>query len=166
VSGERATVATPNGGGTRRTLLTVVGALIVVVSLVGLGVQAVRGDRTVGAQRRSTAVRDASLDDAYYHCIDVQTRSLVSPGQPVVIAAADLQDFVTLLKGAGSWITFADPVGRAEAKLSLRNGVHASGACLGTVVVARYPAPGGGTTVRVGTGASVAGDGPPPPPPL
>jgi hypothetical protein len=136
------------------------------VSLVGLGVQAVRGDRTVGVQRQAATVRDADLDDAFYHCIDVQTRSLVAPGQPVAFATADLADFVTLLKGAGSWITIADPVSQAVAELSLRNGVHAPGACLGTVVVARYPAPGGGTTVRVGTGSSVPGGGPPPPPPL
>lgn len=145
--------------------MTVVSAAIVLVSVVGLGIQAVRGDRTVGAQRAPTTVHDAALDDAFYHCIGVQTRSLVAPGQPVVIAAADLQDFVTLLKGAGSWITFADPTSHLV-RLSLRNGAGAPGTCLGTVVVARYPAPHGGWTVRVGTGASVAGNGPPPPPPL
>ena len=90
--------------------MTVVGAVIVLVSLVGLGVQAVRGDPTVGVQRQAATVRDADLDDAFYHCIDVQTRSLVAPGQPVAFATADLADFVTLLKGAGSWITIADPV--------------------------------------------------------
>jgi hypothetical protein len=96
----------------------------------------------------------------------VQTHSLVSPGQPVLLDPSNLADFITLLKGVGSWVRIADPPSRAVATLSLRDDVPGSGACLGTQVVARYPGRRGGSTVRVGTGASVAGHGPPPAPPL
>jgi hypothetical protein len=144
----------------------VVGVVIAAVAVVALGVQAVRGNRTVAVQRSAHTEYNAHLDDAFYNCIDVQTHSLVAPGQSVTIDAASLSDFVTLLKGAGSWISFADPPTHAAVKLSLQNHVHGPGACLGTVVVARYAQPHAGPAVRRGSGASVAGMGPVPATPL
>lgn len=136
-----------------------------VVAVAALVSQAIRGNRTVGAQRTALVERDAAVDNAFYHCIDVQARSLVSPGQPAELVD-NLADLVTLIKGVGSWVTVADPPSRAVAQLSLRDGVPGKGACLGTVVVARFPGPGHSFTERVGTGASVPGTGPPPAPPL
>jgi hypothetical protein len=137
-------------------------ALVAVVALTG---QAVRGNRTVGVQRTAVVERDAALDDAFYHCLDVQARSLVRPGEPLELRD-DLAHLVTLIKAVGSWVTIADPASSAVAQLSLRDSVKDKGACLGTVVVARFPGPGHSFTERVGTGASVPGTGPPPAPPL
>jgi hypothetical protein len=144
----------------------VVGVVVLVVATAGMVVQAYRGNATAAVQLQPKTVSDAALDNAFYRCLDVQTRSLVSPGEPVVLAPGNLADFITLLKGVGSWVTIADPPSSAVAQLSLRDHVHRAGACLGTQVTARYPTPQGGFTVRVGTGASVPGQGPPPAPPL
>ena len=54
---------------------------------------------------------------------------------------ASLGDLVTLLKGAGSWVTIADPASTAVVRLSLRDDVTGDRACLGTVVVATYAKP-------------------------
>jgi len=137
-------------------------AVVAVGALVG---QAVRGNRTVGAQLATTTVHDAHVDNAFYRCLDVQTRSLVSPGQTVAFGAGDLGDLVTLLKAVGSWVTVSDQPGRASVELSLRT-MTGAGTCLGTVVVARTRGPGGRVTVRMGTGDQVNGHGPPPAPPL
>jgi hypothetical protein len=137
----------------------------VVVAILGLSVQAVRGNRTVGVQRSAHTIHDAALDDAFYHCIEVQARSLIAPGQTVQLRD-DLGDLVTLIKGIGSWVTFADPPSSAAVQISLRNDVSGGGACLGTVVIASYAHPKDGVRTRVGTGSSVAGKGPPPAPPL
>jgi hypothetical protein len=136
-----------------------------VVAVVALTGQAVRGNRTVGLQRTAVVERDAALDNAFYHCLDVQARSLVRPGEPVELSN-DLADLVTLIKAVGSWVTVADPPSSAVAQLSLRNGLTGKGACLGTVVVARISGPGHSFIEHVGTGASVPGNGPPPAPPL
>ncbi len=146
-------------------LVVATGVVVAVVALVGLAGQAVRGNRTVGVQVASHTVHDARLDDAFYQCLDVQAHSLVTPGQPVELVD-DLADLITLLKAVGSWVTIADHPASAVARLSLQDGVSGGGACLGTVVVARVPGPGGTTRVRVGTGAAVPGHGPPPAPPL
>lgn len=145
--------------------MVAVAIIVVVVAVVAMTGQAVRGNRTVGIQRTAAVERNATLDNAFYHCLDVQARSLVSPGQPVELVN-DLADMVTLLKVVGSWVTVADPASSAVAQLSLRDNVKGKGACLGTVVVARFPGPGHSFTERVGTGASVPGNGPPPAPPL
>ena len=146
--------------------MTVVGAVVAVVALVALAGQAVRGDRTVGVQLATGTVHDATVDDAFYACIDTQAHSLVRPGQTVTISTDNLADVVTMIKGFGSWVTVADPASRADVVLTLHDGVPGPGTCLGTEVVATTRGPGGRTTVRVGTGAEVPGQGPPPAPPL
>lgn len=145
-----------------------VGSGIVLVALAGLTVQAARGNRTVSVQRDAHTIHDAALDNAFYHCIDVQAHSLVSPGEPVSLptALSDLGDVVTLLKGVGSWVTFANPPSSAGVRLSLRDNVAGAGTCLGTEVIATYPKAHHKVTVRIGSGSSVAGKGPPPAPPL
>jgi hypothetical protein len=150
----------------RTVAVTVVSALVVVVALLALVGQAVRGDRTVAAQLSARAVRDASVDDAFYRCIDVQARSLVRSGQTVALSTDNLADVVTMIKGFGSWVTVADPASRADVVLTLRDGPAGPGTCLGTRVVATSVGPGGTTVVRLGTGDQVPGRGPPPAPPL
>jgi hypothetical protein len=151
-------------------LVVVVGLAVAAVAVTGLTVQAVRGNGKVAVQRDARTIHDASLDNAFYHCLDVQTHSLVAPGEPVSLTAAptlsDLGNLVTLVKAVGSWVAFADPPSDAAVRLSLRDGVSGGGTCLGTVVVATYPHPRHGVRVRVGTGSSVPGHGPPPAPPL
>ena len=146
--------------------MTVVGCIVVAVALVALVGQAVRGNRTVGVQLQAGTVHDASVDDAFYRCIDIQAHSLVSPGRTVTLSTHNLADVVTMIKGFGSWVTVAGTASHADVVLTLRDGVHGPGACLGTQVVATSRAPGGRTVVRVGTGAQVRGQGPPPAPPL
>ena len=147
-------------------LVPVVGALVVAVALVTLAGQATRGTRVVDAQLATGAVRAAAVDDAFYACIDTQAHSVVRPGQTVTLSSGNLADVITMIKGFGSWVTVADPASRADVVLSLHNGPAAVGTCLGTTVVATSRGPDGHTTVRVGTGAQVAGQGPPPAPPL
>ena len=160
------TAAKPSRRPVRTVLVTVVSTLIVVVSLVALVGQAVRGSRTVDAQLATHAVQDATVDDAFYACIDTQAHSLVGPGQTVALGGDNLADVVTMLKGFGAWVTVADPASGADVVLTLHDGPGAPGTCLGTRVVATYRGPDGRTTVRLGTGAQVAGQGPPPAPPL
>jgi hypothetical protein len=150
----------------RTALVTVAGALVAAVALVTLAGQAVRGNRTVDAQLAAGTVHDATLDDAFYACIDTQAHSLVHPGQTVTLSPGNLADVVTMIKGFGAWVTVADPASAADVVLALHDGPGAPGTCLGTTVVATYRGPDGRTTVRVGSGAQVAGQGPPPAPPL
>ena len=147
-------------------LVTVVCALVAATALVSLVGQAVRGNRTVDAQLASRSVHDASVDNEFYSCIDVQARSLVAPGQSAALGGDNLADVITMVKGFGAWVAVADPVSRADVVLTLRQGPGAPGTCLGTQVVGTYRTHDGRTTVRLGTGAQVTGHGPPPAPPL
>ena len=146
-------------------MVVIAGLVVTIVGVAGLSVQAVRGNRVVGVQRAARTVHDAAVDDAYYQCIDTQAHSLVTPDEPVIFDAS-LGDLVTLLKGAGSWVTIADPASSAVVRLSLRNDVPGNRTCLGSVVVATYAEPHGGVRVRIGSGSHVPGSGPPPAPPL
>jgi hypothetical protein len=137
-----------------------------VVAVAALGIQAARGNTVVSGQSSAATTRDAQLDDSFYRCLDVQVRTLVRPGQTVSLGGGNLADVVTFLKAVGSWVTVADPASAADVSLSLRDRTGLPGSCLGTVVVGSTRAAGGGTVVRVGTGARVPGHGPPPAPPL
>lgn len=145
--------------------MAAVGLAVCAVALVALGVQASRGNAVVGVQRHPRTVRDAALDDAFYRCIDVQAHSLVRPGEPVFLVGGDFPDWITLVKGVGSWVTVAPSLSSSRAILSLRDGVNGRPSCLGTAVVAE-PTGSGAGGIRFGTGADVAGTGPPPAPPL
>ncbi len=146
-------------------VVLVVGVALAATALVGLAVQATRGNGVVGVQRDAATIHGAALDNAFYHCVDVQVRSLVAPGDPVLLGG-NLSDLITLMKSSGSWITVADPPSSATATVKLRDDVTGPGACLGTVVVATYLHPHDGIVLRTGTGASLPGSGPPPAPPL
>ena len=163
-------VGTPDGTHRPRPVQTVVvttvSCLVIAVALATLVGQAVRGNRTVGAQVSASAMHDASVDDAFYQCIDTQAHSLVAPGRSVALSTDNLADVVTMIKGFGSWVRVADPAARAQVVLTLHNNVSGSGTCLGTQVVGTSVGPDGRTVVRIGTGAEVAGTGPPPAPPL
>jgi len=147
-------------------LIAVACALVVSVALVALVGQAVRSSRTVDAQLAGRSVHDATVDDAFYACIGTQARSLLAPGQAATLGGDNLADVITMIKGFGAWVTVADPPSRADVVLTLHVGPAAPGTCLGTRVVGTYRGPDGRTTVRLGTGAQVAGQGPPPAPPL
>jgi hypothetical protein len=140
-----------------------VGIALTVVAVVSLGIQAARGTTTVNVQRSAKTIHNTALDNAFYHCIDVQARSVVSPDEPVLFGGG-LGDVVTMIKGMGSWITIADPASEAVARVSLRNNVTTGDTCLGTVVIATSTH--GTHIVHVGSGANVPGEGPPPAPPL
>jgi hypothetical protein len=150
----------------RTMLVTVLGALVATIALVSLAGQAVRSSRTVDAQIATRSVQNATVDDAFYACIDAQARSLVASGQTATLGGDNLADVISMIKGFGAWVTVADPPSRADVVLSLHDGRAAPGTCLGTRVVGTYLGPDGRTTVRLGTGAQVAGQGPPPAPPL
>ena len=107
-------------GRASRTTTIVAGIIVVVAAVVGLGAQAVSGAHTVNAQRQPTTVRNATIDDEYYQCLDIQARSLISPNQSVAIYTPNLADFISLLKAIGSWVTFADRSTSADVRLSLR----------------------------------------------
>ena len=143
-----------------------VSAVVATIALVALAGQAVRGSRTVDAQLVTRSVHDATVDDAFYDCIAVQARSLVGSGQTVTLGGGNLADVVSMIKGFGASVAVADPPSRADVVLTLHVGMAAPGTCLGTRVVGTYRGPDGRTTVRLGTGAQVAGQGPPPAPPL
>lgn len=132
-----------------------------VVCMTALVVTAAHGGQKVRDLRGRAAVANARLDDAYYHCVDVQARSVVSPGQPLELGAPNFGALITLLKAVGSWVTFTDHPSASTLVLSLDN-VSGPGSCLGTLVVARERLPDGRTKVLVGSGASVPGKGPPP----
>jgi hypothetical protein len=147
-------------------VVIVVSAAVAAVALVALAGQAVRGNRTVDAQLATGPVHNATVDDAFYACIDTQAHSLVRSGQTVALGGTNLADAVTMIKGFGSWVTVAEPASRADVVLTLHNGPGVPGTCLGTRVVGTYRSADGHTTQRLGTGAQVAGQGPPPAPPL
>ena len=163
-------VGTPAGTHRRRAVraVAVTVASVVVLSVAGVALvgQAVRGNRTVSVQLAAGTRHDAALDDAFYHCLDVQAHSLVAAGRTVALSTDNLADVVTMIKGFGSWVTVADPASSADVVLTLRDGVTGPDTCLGTRVVGTSVGPDGHKVVRVGTGASVAGTGPPPAPPL
>ena len=147
-------------------LVTVVCVLVAATALLSLVGQAVRGSRIVDAQLATRSVHDASVDNAFYNCLDVQARSLVAPAQTVAIGGDNLVDVIYMIKAFGAWVKVADPAFRADVVLTLRQSHASPGTCLGTRVVGTYREQNGRTTVRLGTGAQVAGQGPPPAPPL
>lgn len=136
------------------------------VTLLGLATQAVNADRTVNIQADSATALVAAEQNAFYDCLDIQARSLISPDQPVTMGGSTLSDYITLVQTVYRWITLASPPTRAVAELYLRTGVSGPGTCRGTVVMAHYAHPKEGPAVRRGSGASVRGHGGPPPTPL
>jgi hypothetical protein len=141
--------------------------VVVIAASVG---QAVRGNAVVNAQRSPTAVRDAKLDDAFYDCLSIQAHSIVSPGEPVFLVGTSanltgIAEWVTLIKGVGTWVTFSGTPSTARVELVFEDHVTGRPACLGNAVATRS-IHDGRVTVRYGSGADVPGMGPPPAPVL
>ncbi len=147
--------------GTRRVARRLTGLAVGLVAVVGLTVGAVHGARSTGAQADDQQVAVGRLDMAYYDCLAAQVHSLVGPGQVVAVSTASPGNWVTLAKAVAPWAVMTDRERRAVAVLSMAPR-HGAGACLGSVVVARYP----GGRLRTGTGGSLPGAESPPMTPL
>lgn len=140
--------------------LRLVGLALALVALVALVVGAVHSVRSTAGRAGAPSVASANLDDAYYGCLAAQVDSLVGPGRAVDVSTADPAAWATLAKVVAPRDVITTDRGRSVPLLSLapRRG---AGACLGSVVVARF-----GATVGDGTGGSLPGDEAPPPPAL
>jgi len=138
-----------------------VGLALALVALGALVVGSVHGARSSVGRADAGAVASARLDDAYYECLAAQAGSLVGPGLLVDVSTADPGSWATLVKVVAprDVLTTAQTGSVAVLTLTRRPG---PGACLGSVVVARYP----NGSVRDGTGGSLPGDESPPPPVL
>jgi hypothetical protein len=156
----RVTAASP---GRARVGLVVGATLVGWLGAVALVFGAADGNATVASFAGSAQHAAADLDDAYYRCLDVQVHSLVPPDQPVTFDRHS--NVADLLRAAGSWLRAAPPSDASVPELSLavRTG---PGSCHGFVVESRSPGPAGTREVRVGSGASLAGQGPLPRPTL
>jgi len=131
--------------------------------MVALVFGAADGTTSVAALSGPAQVSASRLDNAYYSCLDIQIRSLVAPGQPVTFDPRD--NVADLLRAAGSWLHAAptDDASVPQLVLAARAG---PGTCHGFVVETRTRGAAGRIEVRVGTGASVPGQGPLPRPEL
>jgi len=145
----------------RSLALRLVGLALALVAVGALVVGSVHGARSSVGRADATSVTSARLDDAYYGCLAAQTESLVGPGLVVDVSTSDPGSWGTLVKVVAPRDVLTTDQARSAAVLTLarRSG---PGACLGSVVVARYP----NGTVRDGTGGSLPGDESPPPPAL
>jgi hypothetical protein len=146
-----------------RVGLVVGTTLVGLLGAVALVLGAADGNSTVASFAGPTQHAAANLDNAYYRCLDVQVHSLVAPEQPVTF---DQQGNVAdLLRASGSWLRAAPPSDPSvpELVLAARTG---PGSCHGFVVESRSRGPAGNVEVRVGSGASLAGQGPLPRPTL
>jgi len=137
------------------------GTAVAVAAATGLLVGTVHSIRATAEQAGTHQVTLAQLGDAYYACLATQAHSLVRPGQVVVVSDADPGNWATLAKAVAPWAVLTRDPGSAVAVLSLAPD-HGPGACLGSVVTARYR---DGAVVQ-GSGATLPGNGPPPPPVL
>ena len=153
----------PRGSGAATVLA---GCAVAALGLACVLGQAVRGTTVVNHQRSARVVADARLDDAYYSCLDIQARSLITPSTSVRYRpGASLGEAVILNKVVGSWITLSPARHEPAGFLGLRH-ADGPGACLGDVVTLRTRGSDGTWIVRIGHGATVPGQGPPPAPPL
>jgi hypothetical protein len=138
--------------------------VLVMVGTVALIFGAIQGNSAVATLGGPAQRSLAAVENDYYRCLDIQTRSLVAPGQPVRISPQG--NVADLLRAIGSWVTAAPPRDDVAPQLALepRTG---PGTCHGSVVVARFPGRDGRRPVqRVGSGATQSGHGPLPRPPL
>ena len=79
-------VAPPDGSDRRGRLpglaVTVVAAVVAAVVAVALVGQALRGSAVVDRQFATSTVRNASLDNAFYRCIDIQAHAIAAAAEP------------------------------------------------------------------------------------
>jgi hypothetical protein len=156
----RATPSPPAGG----RLGLIIGALLLGgIGIVALVLGAADGNTTVASFSSPAQASAAELTNAYYRCLDVQTRSLVAPEQPVTFDQRD--NVADLLRASGSWLHAAPATDRSVPQLLLTTRAG-PGSCHGFVVEARTRDASGRTELRIGSGASVPGHGPLPRPEL
>jgi hypothetical protein len=137
--------------------------VVIAIGMAALLFGAARGNSTVASLTSTSQIAATNLDNAYYRCLDVQTQSLVMPGQAVVVAHQG--NVADLLRAAGSWLKAAPADDRTAPALRIveRSG---PGTCHGWVIEGVFSNGLGGHVVRIGTGASVPGAGPLPRPQL
>jgi hypothetical protein len=141
-----------------------VALVVIAIGMAALLFGAARGNSTVASLTSTSQMAATNVDNAYYHCLDIQTQSLVMPGQAVVVAYQG--NVADLLRAAGSWLRAAPADDRNAPSLRIveRSG---PGTCHGSVIEGVFSnGRGGGHVVRIGTGASVPGAGPLPRPQL
>lgn len=145
----------------RSLALRLVGLGLALIALGALVAGSVHAARSAVGRAGPVAVSSARLDVAYYGCLAAQTGSLVGPGLVVDVSTADPGAWATLVKVVAPRDVLTTDEGRSVALLTLARR-RGPGACLGSVVVARYR----DGSVRAGTGGSLPGDEAPPPTPL
>jgi hypothetical protein len=142
----------------------VMGATLVgLLGTVALVFGAANGNSTVASFAGATQHAEARLDNTYYRCLNVQVHSLVASGQPVTFGQQG--NVADLLRASGSWLRAAPPSDASVPQLVLATRTG-PGSCHGFVVESRSRGPTGQIEVRVGSGASLAGQGPLPRPTL
>ena len=140
-----------------RVGVAVAAALVGVLGVVALVFGAADGNSTVAYFAGSTQHAAAGLDNAYYRCLDVQVHSLVAPHQPVTFGQQG--NVADLLRASGSWLRAAPP---ADARFPSSRWPPTPARAPAT---ASWSSRGPGARpasveVRVGSGASLAGQGP------
>jgi hypothetical protein len=146
-----------------RAGLVVAATLLGLLGAAALVFGAADGNSTVAYFAGSAQHSAAGLDNAYYRCLNVQVHSLVAPEQPVIFGHQG--NGADLLRASGSWLRAAPPSDTSVPELTLaaRPG---PGSCHGFVVESRRRGPAGHIEVRLGSGDSLAGQGPLPRPTL
>jgi hypothetical protein len=137
--------------------------LVMVVGTIALIFGAARGNSSVTSLTSPAQVSESRLQNAYYRCLDVQTHSLVSVRQPVTMS--HWWESLDVLRAAGIWLKAASPSNTSVPQLRTIS-TRSPASCHGTVVEGRFQERGGKVRERVGTGASVPGEGPLPRPQL
>lgn len=136
-------------------------AAIILVGALALCLGAHRGNAQIATTDSRSAISASEFDDAYFDCLRVQTRSLVSPGTEVAIASPSFSVVGTILQADGDWLTFV-PASPSVPSLNLVAGsTHSS--CHGVSVEERYRDREGRLHVRIGSGASLPATRPLPP---
>lgn len=128
-------------------------ALVALVCGLALCFGAHRGNAEVGTADSRPEISASNLDQSYFDCLKIQTRSLVSPGSEVAIASRSFAVVGTILQADGDWLTFVPPRPSVPS-LNLVAGFGRK-SCHGVRVEEEYRDPGGRLRVRTGSGASV-----------
>lgn len=137
--------------------------VVIAIGMAALLFGGARGNSTVASLTSTSQLAATNLDNAYYRCLDVQTQSLVMPGQVVVVSGPG--NVADLLRAAGSWLKAA-PAGDLTAPVLRIVERSGPGTCHGSVIEGVFPNGRGDHVVRIGSGASVPGAGPLPRPQL
>lgn len=139
-------------------IMSVVGVLAAVGGLVGLVGGAVHANGVASTESGPVQIQATRLDQAVYHCIDVQVHSLIKPDQPAKLVAT-FADAGLFLQATEGTITVVQTTKRRLPEIIVTTEAR-SDSCHGIIVEARIPVSRGRTVLRRGSGASVSGTGP------